>query len=56
MTARWVCVLCVMERGLKGSELEQWPEVGDDEAIARHLADAHGIVVEKVYRGPAEEH
>jgi hypothetical protein len=44
-TARWVCKLCIMTRGLKGRDLDQWPLVGDDAGIAKHLKDEHGITV-----------
>ena len=44
-TARWVCKLCIMTRGLKGRDLDQWPLVGDDAGIAKHLKDEHAITV-----------
>ena len=41
----WVCKLCIMERGLKGSDLSQWPESPDDAWIAEHMGREHGLVV-----------
>ena len=43
--SRWVCRLCVIQKGLKGSDLDQWPEAPDDAWIAEHLLTAHGIEV-----------
>jgi hypothetical protein len=43
--ARWVCKLCVIQKGLRGSELAEWPEHPDDAWIAEHLRTAHGVEV-----------
>jgi hypothetical protein len=43
--SRWVCKLCVIQKGLKGSDLDQWPEAPDDAWIAEHLRTAHGVEV-----------
>lgn len=43
--SRWVCRLCVIQKGLKGADLEQWPEDPDDAWIAEHLRTAHGVEV-----------
>jgi len=43
--SRWVCKLCVIQKGLKGSDLDQWPENPDDAWIAEHLRTAHGVEV-----------
>lgn len=43
--SRWVCKLCVIQQGLKGSDLDQWPVSPDDAWIAEHLRTAHGVEV-----------
>jgi hypothetical protein len=43
--SRWVCKLRVIQKGLKGSDLDQWPEAPDDAWIAEHLRTAHEIEV-----------
>lgn len=43
--SRWVCKLCIIQKGLKGSDLDRWPEAPDDAWIAEHLRTAHGIEV-----------
>ena len=43
--SRWVCRLCVIQKGLKGADIGQWPEAPDDAWIAEHLRTAHGVEV-----------
>ena len=43
--AKWVCSYCVATKGLNGSELDQWPDQGDDDAIAAHIESEHHIPV-----------
>lgn len=54
MSGRWVCKYCVMEFGVKGSDLENWPEPDDDEAIAKHIESVHHIPVRRKNETPAE--
>lgn len=43
--AKWVCKFCIAQHGLLGSQLNEWPDAGDVEAMARHLEDVHGLAV-----------
>jgi hypothetical protein len=43
--SHWVCKLCIIQKGLKGADLGQWPEAPDDAWIAEHLRTAHGVEV-----------
>ncbi|HLY79782.1 MAG TPA: hypothetical protein VKQ70_10435 [Caulobacteraceae bacterium] len=43
--SRWVCKLCIIQKGLKGSDLERWPENPTDMWIIDHMRAAHGIEV-----------
>lgn len=45
MTTHWVCKYCIAKNGLRGADLDQWPETGDEAGIAKHLLEAHGITV-----------
>lgn len=45
---RWVCALCVIERGVKGSELDEWPLMTDPQLrliIRTHMRHVHQIYV-----------
>ena len=42
---KWVCKICVMTKGLRGSELNQWPDVSDIEGRAQHIESVHHIPV-----------
>lgn len=41
----WVCKLCIMQHGLKGSDLGEWPESFDEAWFAEHMGREHGVVV-----------
>ena len=51
---KWVCKYCIATRGLKGSELDQWPEAGDEESIVQHLESQHHIPVRREGESEAE--
>ena len=51
--SKWVCRYCVMTKGIRGSELDDWPEYDDKDAHIRHIEQVHHI---PVYRaGETEE-
>jgi hypothetical protein len=43
MTDRFACKICILTRGLKGSELDQLPKT--DEELYDHLERVHGYIV-----------
>jgi hypothetical protein len=45
MSGHWVCKLCMLQHGLRGSDLKNWPKEGDTHGIIAHLHDVHGITV-----------
>ena len=45
MSNHWVCKICVAKNGLRGRDLKDWPLMGDEAAIARHLFRQHGVKV-----------
>jgi hypothetical protein len=48
--SKLVCRYCVAERGLKASELAEWPEegaVGSAEWLVRHIESEHHIPVQR---------
>lgn len=40
------CKLCIITKGLKGSELRDLPDEGDEDGFAKHLIIVHGLKVE----------
>lgn len=45
--AKWVCKLCIMNLGLKGTQLDQWPDQGDLDGIADHIEAVHHMAVQR---------
>jgi hypothetical protein len=45
MIHHWVCKICFLAHGLKGSEIKNWPVEGDMAGIVAHLRGVHGITV-----------
>ena len=42
---RWVCSYCIATKGLKGSDLANWPSMDDTEAQCQHIECEHHIPV-----------
>ena len=40
-----VCKICVAMHGLSGASLEAMPDVGDEDAMAKHIESEHHIPV-----------
>ena len=53
MSNRWVCRYCILTRGLKGSDLKDWPALDDQEAQFRHIESEHHIPVRR--KGETEQ-
>lgn len=47
------CSICVAQRGLKGSELDE-RDFSDDDALADHMEDVHGMPVQREYESAME--
>lgn len=44
---RWVCTYCIATKGLRGSDLQNWPDVKDSDAQAAHIEGEHHIPVRR---------
>lgn len=47
MTEKWVCRWCIADHGLQGIDLDRWPDVGDYDAIVKHIESEHHIPVRR---------
>jgi len=45
--AKWACKLCIMTKGLLGSQIDSLPDAEDSEGIARHIESEHHIAVRR---------
>ena len=52
--SKWVCRLCIVTKGLRGSELIDWPDTDDEEGQVRHIEEVHRIPVVRVRESQAE--
>lgn len=43
--SRWVCRYCILEKGVSGLELSDWPDINDEEAQFEHFEMEHDIPV-----------
>jgi hypothetical protein len=47
MAGRWVCKYCILTKGLRGADLQNWPSIDDEEAKVRHIESEHHIPVRR---------
>lgn len=40
------CKLCILSKGLKGSDIKDLPDEDDEDGFAKHLILVHGLIVE----------
>ncbi len=50
----WVCRYCIAGKGLKGSDLKNWPSIDDKDAQILHIESEHHIPVCREGEGPGE--
>ncbi len=53
-SVHWVCCWCIATKGLRERDLDEWPEINDEEAQARHVEAEHHIAVERPGESPDE--